>query len=316
MNKKGWKWAVIAAALAVGGSFFLFTYKFESGKKHPVQSKLGKFRDGIASFFQTEPESVYLSIYDRIMGVGNGAKIGWVSDIHADRFKRRDIPSGLMFPRRYSDYLPKMFDAMRQQGINTVIATGDNTNSGDENYARDLERIAKEKHMDVIWVKGNHDTDQVMADLGVTGNKYYYIDHGNTRIVVLDDVENDGGYLGSIDQNQLNWLKETLKTEKQVVVAMHIPIFREVDLDKIHDLQSGDFSGAGDLLDRYAALENIFRASDNVKLVISGHWHLPWHKEYDGITYYGEAALTRESYSGAYSVIDLQNYSVNYLFAK
>jgi len=317
MNKKSWKWIIIVVLAAIiGGSFFLFTYKFGSGKKHPIGSNLGKFRDGISSFFQTEPEFIYLSIADRISGMEDGNKIGWISDVHADRFKRRDIPSGLMFPRQYSKYLPKVFDAMRQQGINTVIATGDNTNSGDNGYAQDLARMAHQKNMHIIWVKGNHDNDQVMSTLGIPGNKYYYIDQGNTRIVVLDDVESDGSYLGSIDQNQLDWLKTTLQTDRRVIVSMHIPIFIQENIDKIHDLQGGDFQGIGGLADRYIELENILHASGNVKMVISGHWHLPWHKLYDEIDYYGEAALTREGYSGAYATIDLKNNSVSYSFAK
>jgi predicted phosphodiesterase len=243
-------------------------------------------------------------------------KIGWVSDIHADRFKRRDINSGLMFPRRYSDYLPKVFDALQSQGIDTVIATGDNTNSGDDNYARVLEHIAKEKHMHVIWVKGNHDNDKVMSILGVANNKYYYVDYGDTRIVVMDDVESNGDYQGTVDQTQSDWLKSVLATKKQVVIAMHIPIFDGgLSSNNIHDFTGSNFPYVGDLLPRYAELENILHESGNVKLVLSGHWHIPWQKQYDGINYYGQAALTRTGYFGAYGIIDLKNDSVSYAFA-
>ncbi len=252
---------------------------------------------------------------------GPSEKIGWVSDIHADRFKHRDVPSGLMFPRQYSTLLPKVFDDLRAQGIDTVIATGDNTNSGDDNYARALEHIAQEKHMRVIWVKGNHDNEKVMSLLNTPKN-FYFVDYRTTRIIVLDDVEigsgSDGdGYFGGIDQSQLDWLKEALQTKQQVIVALHIPIFDANNtLGQYHDLAGGDFSNPGNLLPRYTALESILKASGNVKLVLSGHWHVPWHKEYDGIQYFGEAALTRQYYSGAYAVIDLKSDAVKYLFAK
>lgn len=243
-------------------------------------------------------------------------KIGWVSDIHADRFKRRDINSGLMFPRQYSDYLPKVFDALQNQGIDTVIATGDNTNSGDDNYARAIEHITQEKHMRVIWTAGNHDNDKVMSILGVTGNKYYYVDYGRTRIVVLDDVESNGDYQGTIDQTQLDWLKSALATKNQVVIAMHIPVFDGgLSSENIHDFTGNNFPYVGDLLPRYAELENILRSNKNVKLVLSGHWHIPWQKQYAGINYYGEAALSRTGYFGAYGIIDLKNDSVSYAFA-
>lgn len=244
-------------------------------------------------------------------------KIGWISDIHADRFKRRDINSGLMFPRRYSDYLPQVFDALQSQGIDTVIATGDNTNSGDDNYARVLEHIVQEKHMRVIWVRGNHDNAKVMSILGVPGSAYYYTDYSNTRIVVLDDVESNGDYQGTIDQTQLDWLRDVLKTNRQVIVAMHIPIFDGgLASNNIHDFIGSNFPYVGDLLPRYAELENILRSSGNVKLVLSGHWHVSWQKTYAGISYAGEAALTRTGYFGAYGVVDLKDDSVKYSFAK
>jgi len=239
-------------------------------------------------------------------------RIGWVSDIHADRFKRRDINSGLMFPRRYSDYLPQVFDDLRQRGIDTVIATGDNTNSGDDNYARVLKHIAEEKHMQVIWVRGNHDNEKVMTILGAPKNSFYYVDYGETRIVVLDDVESNGDYQGAINQTQLDWLKETLRTERPVIVAMHIPIFDGgLSSDNIHDFTGDNFPYVNNLLPRYTELENILHTSGNVKLVLSGHWHVPWQKDFTGIHYAGEAALTRTGYFGAYGVIDLKDYSVN-----
>jgi 3',5'-cyclic AMP phosphodiesterase CpdA len=153
--------------------------------------------------------------------------VAWITDIHADRFKRRDVDSGRLYPRKYKDYLPKVFDILREKKIRTVIATGDNTNSGDDNYARDILKIAKEKRMDMIWVKGNHDNDEVMDILGVEKN-YYFRDIGKTRIIVLDTTEYSGGkydYHGGISQDQLEWIKNTIDVEKEVIVAMHMPMF-------------------------------------------------------------------------------------------
>ena len=243
-------------------------------------------------------------------------KIGWITDIHADRFKRRTIDSGTIYPRKYEDYLPKALDAMREQGIDMVIATGDNTNSGDDNYARELSKIAQEKNMNMIWVRGNHDNDKVMSILAPGKNKYYYEDYGNTRIVALDDVEANGDYQGYIDPEQLNWLKEILKTDKQVVISMHIPIFDGGDeLMNNYLLKGDDFVKMGDLLERYSDFEKVLRENNNVIAVISGHWHVPWRKQYNGINYYGQAALTREGYTGAYGVLDLKNKEMKYLFA-
>ncbi len=245
------------------------------------------------------------------------AKIGWVSDIHADRFKRRTVDSGTIYPRQYQDYLPKVFDDLRSKGIDTVVATGDNTNSGDDNYARELSKIAQEKSMHVIWVRGNHDNDKVMNVLDGKKARYYYVDYGKTRIVAIDDVEVGGGYQGFIDSEQLAWLRGVLKTDKQVIVAMHIPIFDGGDaLNSNHVLQSGNFTNMGNILASYVEFEKVLHESGNVKMVLSGHWHVPWQKQYDGIAYYGQAALTREGYAGSYGVIDLKSDQVEYLFAK
>lgn len=229
-------------------------------------------------------------------------KIGWVSDIHADRFKKRDVDSGLLYPKKYKEYLPKVFDAMRDEGITTVIATGDNTNSGDDNYARDIKRIAEEKKMDVIWVRGNHDNDEVMSILGVFGGNYYYRDMENVRVIVLNTTQYPNGeydYFGGINAEQMAWIEESLKTDKKVIVAMHMPMFNE---DK--------------LLEKYASLEKLFRESGNVKMVLAGHYHVPWQKEYNGIKYYIEGALTRAGEEGAYATINLEDFEGNYKFVK
>jgi predicted phosphodiesterase len=290
---------------------------FTGKGKHSLKNKLIDSYDSTKSNVSMESQHDWFRFIDFIHGYGNNTnRVGWISDIHADRFKRRDVPSGLMFPRQYGDYLTSVFDDMQKQGIMTVVATGDNTNTGDVGYAQDLARIAYSRNMHVIWVKGNHDNDEVMNTLGITGNKYYYADYENTRIIVLNDVDGDINYNCSIDQNQMDWLKGALKTEKQVMVAMHIPIFNEDNVDKIHEMHGGNYMDAGKLLDSCSGLESILHESGNVKMVITGHWHVPWNKKFDGIDYYGEAALTRESYSRAYATIDLNANSVNYLFAK
>ncbi|MEI8096663.1 MAG: metallophosphoesterase [Candidatus Moraniibacteriota bacterium] len=232
-------------------------------------------------------------------------KIGWITDIHADRFKRRSVESGTVYPKQYEDYIPKVFDALRAQGIDTLITSGDNVNSGDTNYSRALEKMAQEKHMRVIWTMGNHDSEKSMASFGITGNKYYFVDYGNTRIIVINDIEitkETGDYRGGIDATQLDWLRDVLKTDKQVMITMHIPIF-PLSLETV-------------VMSQYAEFEKIIRESGNVKIVFSGHFHIPWQKELNGVRYYGEAALTRDDYKGAYGVINLKDNSVEYLFAK
>lgn len=282
ISKKKWLIMVIMAIL-VASIFFVLVKKY--GTQYSIQSEI---------------------------------KIGWVTDIHADRFKKRDVDSGKLYPIKYTEYLPKAFDAMKADGVNVVIATGDNTNSGDDNYARDIKKITDEKKMDVLWVKGNHDNGEVMNILGVPAPYYYFKDYGNTRIVVLNSTEyqnDEYNYEGGIGQEQLTWLREVLKTEKKIIVAMHIPIFdSEIEKNNIHDLK-GEFFGVGNIFEKFVELENILKEKGNVKMVLSGHWHVMWKKEYNGINYFGQSALTRDGGMGAYGTIKLEGYQLDYKFA-
>ena len=285
----------------------MFFNKQANNANHKPKSKSNQTYATTISYLSTELQYRYLSVYDWFSGYNRSVKIGWISDIHADRFKRRQVESGLLFPRQYSDYLPKVFDAMRKQGINTVIATGDNTNSGDDKYARDLALIAREKDMHVIWIKGNHDNAHSMAALGVTKNDYFSVDYENTRIIALNDtvgVQQTGDYTGGIDEDQLNWLRDELKTNKQIIVAMHVPIFPLSQDNKLDDNNM--------IMDKYTELEKILHDSGNVKMILFGHWHIPWQKQFDGLNFYGEGALTREGMKGSYATINLNDYSVDY----
>lgn len=246
-------------------------------------------------------------------------KIGWVTDIHADRFKKRAVDSGKLYPKKYLIYVPKVFKELKKQKVRTVISTGDNTNSGDDNYAEELMRLTNEEKMDVIWVRGNHDNDEVMSILGLPNKQYYFRDIDNTRIIVLDSTEYKNGeydYRGDISSEQIGWMKESLKTDKDVIIAMHIPIFSKDIIPNTMDESKGESFTVGDVLDRYTELEKIFRESKNIKLVLSGHWHAPWQKEHNGVKYYGESTLTRDTEEGSYSTINLETYEVEHKIAK
>lgn len=282
--------------------FFVRFYSIDSR----FSVALGTPKDSLAVIKTTEMLRRYVPPF-KVNGYAKPSeKIGWITDIHADRFKRRTVDSGTVYPRQYEDYVPKVFDALRARGVDTVIATGDNVNSGDTNYSHALSRIAQEKHMRVIWIAGNHDSDASMVSLGFPKGKYYsFTDYGNTRIIALDDAKvtrATGDYSGALDDEQLAWLRSALQTDRQVIIAMHIPIF-PLSLDPV-------------VMSPYAEFERLIHESGNVKMVFSGHFHIPWQKEYDGIHYYGEAALTHDDFKGAYGLIDLQKDSVEYLFAR
>ncbi len=298
---------ILMAVLAMVFVAMVNKYSGESRRHNSFPEKMRRAYDTISVQLITEARFLSYFTYDQLTGFGKTKKIGWVSDIHADRYKHRLVESGMLYPRQYDVYLPKVFDALRKQGIQTVLSTGDNVNSGDTGYASELVRLAKEKDMHIIWVKGNHDSPESMATLGLSEEQYYYhVDIFGARIVVLNTTvgmaEDGVGYGGSIDAEQLDWLRNELKTERPVIIAMHVPMF-PVSLEPV-------------ISDQYTELEQILRDSGKVTMVLSGHFHIPWQKVHNGLRFYGEGTLTRDGMEGEYAVIDLTDGSVNYEYAK
>lgn len=225
--------------------------------------------------------------------------IGVVSDIHAANDKKRTVDgSAYGFPRKYKEYFPFALSEMKKQGVSVVLALGDNTNVGKSHYAKNLIQIAKDAQMDVIWVKGNHDTRDsgVMKYFGVD-QTYYLRDFKNWRIIVLDSTVIDPNGVGGLDEAQLNWLKESLKTDKNVIIAMHHPIWERTDdgtqvTDTIYPI--------------YSEFEKIIAQSGNVRYVFSGHYHIPdWVRTYNGIEYHIVPSLTGNENVAQFKIIRL-----------
>ncbi len=88
-----------------------------------------------------------------------------------------------------------------------------------------------------VQVLGNHDVDGAALSDGPSartfkrffGPTYYSFDRGEVHYVVLDDVLWFGrGYIGYIDDVQLEWLRQDLsfvEKGRRVVVFMHIPAY-------------------------------------------------------------------------------------------
>jgi len=222
-------------------------------------------------------------------------RIGIVTDIHAGNMKEK-IADGVItgYPRQHKKLFSQALDEMKAQGIDFVIALGDNTNEGKPMYADTLVEIAKEKQVDIIWVKGNHDRIEtnVMRSFGVTGKYYYYVDKGDWRVIVLDSTEIDQTYVGGMKQAQLDWLKTALQTNKSVIIAMHHPIFSQSDPSQVQA--------------NYVQFKDILEKAGNVKYVLSGHWHTQsLSQTVNGITYKTIKSLTLDENVPNYEILNL-----------
>ncbi|HLN18864.1 MAG TPA: metallophosphoesterase [Patescibacteria group bacterium] len=241
-------------------------------------------------------------------------KIGIIADIHAasQQLRKASNEENIVHPNDYTTVLPETLDKIKNEKADAVIDLGDHTNNSSRKHATNIRQMIEGKGFLPVWVKGNHDSDgaedddegefleskendetNIMKVLGAPG-RYYYFDRGNWRIIVLDSSEEPGEvfYQGGLSVVQIDWLKKALDNEKDVLVAMHHPIFDKETRQYVYPI--------------YENLEKIFSQSGNVKYVFSGHWHTPyWEKEYNGIRYFGIPALTLESQTGFYKIIEL-----------
>lgn len=143
------------------------------------------------------------------------------------------------------------------------------------------EIIADEERLEcpVYNVIGNHDHDPYIEGdehssdtwRRLMGPNFYSFDKGDVHFVVLDNIDyvNEGGkpgvvgkrnYNNSISDAQLDWLRADLadlEASTPVVVAMHIPLYRE---DGTYSTSNG------------AELCGILAPFDNVR-VVTGHTH-------------------------------------------
>ncbi|MBD3170351.1 MAG: hypothetical protein GF307_12780 [candidate division Zixibacteria bacterium] len=105
-------------------------------------------------------------------------------------------------------------------------------------YFPRYEQAVKLMGIPCYQVLGNHDcevearTDEMASRTFMNhfGPNYYSFNRGEIHYVVLDDIFWFGGYIGYVDQEQLEWLKSDLSAVekgKTVVVFIHIPVYCE-----------------------------------------------------------------------------------------
>lgn len=215
----------------------------------------------------------------------NSISVAWITDIHADSAKiKKDVGDNVIYPSNYK----KCLEEVLAKKTDIVIATGDNTETGDSSYYQDLKSLTNGRN--VIWVKGNHDSNDFQI---LSAKNYYYVDYQNWRIIVLDTAEQFGSSTGILDDSQINFLKDSLNTDKNMIVAMHHPPFFYNSRENIYTR------------DKIPLYDSFFSAlTPNVKYVLTGHWHHDISAEINGTQFLTEKALTQDSTCN-YKIINL-----------
>jgi predicted phosphodiesterase len=189
---------------------------------------------------------------------------------------------------------------LKKKSVDTVIVSGDMLNLSEKKYATEMKKIAKRYDMNMIWVKGNHEKKEAMREFG---DRYFYKDYENIRIIILDNTDIYDDFYGGLPQEQIDFLKQALLTSKDVIISMHIPIFSRSNEGHV-------------LLERYKEFENIVSSSGNVKLVLFGHFHENYETEINGVKYKILQPLNKKNENRSYGLVNLNDYSVNYTRAK
>ena len=196
--------------------------------------------------------------------------------------------------------------------------------------------LQKENSLPLYHTIGNHDiwgwfiknnrpeNDRLYGKVWVVEmlemkNRYYSFTKGNWHFIVLDSTQLNpaGGYIGKLDEEQLNWFTAELKAvpaNRFICIVSHIPV-----LSICSGLFFNKTEANGDLMIKrnlmhsdFLALKKIFINYPNIKACISGHIHLQDEVEYLGIKYYCNGAVSGNWWGGsfqefapAYAVMEL-----------
>jgi len=154
--------------------------------------------------------------------------------------------------------------------------------------------------------------------LGIA-RRYHSYDIGGWHIVHLDSVHTDpkdaNGYIGKIDDEQMDWLKGDLAAVKpgmHTLVVSHIPILTTTVLLDTPEKDGAFRVSGGDMHTDSAVLRGLFEKSGHVRACISGHMHRIDRVDFRGIQYRCNGAVSGSWWRGpnaeafeGYTLVDL-----------
>lgn len=197
-----------------------------------------------------------------------------ISDVHSGSEKVRKGLHGR--PNDYPKQGLKKWESALKQAVKRgeiVFSLGDETNKRTTKYEKKMLKIARKYPLTIIYTRGNHNP----VNSVLTPSPYYYQDINGKRIIVLNTTEALNTTDGGIGQTQLDWLRESLKTDKKVIIIQHHPVFNFKTCQV-----SPQFEELKKIEDNY-----------NVEQVLSGHWHL----RFDCGKYHTFPSLTSDGWS-------------------
>ncbi|WP_319481094.1 metallophosphoesterase [uncultured Draconibacterium sp.] len=197
-------------------------------------------------------------------------------------------------------------------GDNIMDALGQTYEASDSLYKLYENTVAQVK-APVYSTMGNHEVFGLYEKSGVSplheeygkqlyenrlAKRYYSFDYKNWHFVVLDGIgfTNDRHYYGHVDEEQLEWLAEDLKTagDKPIAVSIHIPLL-SIGSQIMQSPTEG--MSKGSIVTNANQVREILE-QHNTKLVLQGHLHFLEDIEYNGIHYITGGAISSQWWQG------------------
>jgi Icc protein len=133
------------------------------------------------------------------------------------------------------------------------------------------------------------------------GKSYYSFEYKGWKFMILNSIEDSGkdSYLGLIDAQQIDWIKEELgKTDPEtpIVISTHIP-FLTVETQKYQGTTLANDSSI--VIINGKEVLDLFKGY-NLKLVLQGHLHIYEDIYIDGIHFITGGAISGGWWRGPY----------------
>ncbi|MBY0245787.1 MAG: metallophosphoesterase [Sphingobacteriaceae bacterium] len=183
--------------------------------------------------------------------------------------------------------------------------------------------VAQNTNLPFLHCLGNHDVygwtnkNEAVKNRADYGKKrflnelklqqtYAHTQKGNWHFIVLDSIHpHPKGFEARLDENQFQWLSETLAKIPQneyVILVSHVPLLSAVYRNVFEGKESELFT---DLTDRILAHRDVWRIKEliskhkNIKICLSGHLHLQEEIKYLHTSYINCGAVSGNWWKGA-----------------
>lgn len=176
--------------------------------------------------------------------------------------------------------------------VDAVIVTGDLVNDGTVEEYHQLRDLLEPLDAPAYLVVGNHDEPDALRSvfpdhtyLPEAGPSHWVVDDHEVRLVAIDTTK-AGHHEGALDRTEIDWLDGVLADapERPTLVAMHHP-------PVLTGMWWMDYGG----LDTADELRSVVACHPQVKAVLAGHVHRPFHLSWGSTLVCTAPALTYQS---------------------